>query len=471
MEAVQVAESVAASSNWTWSAIKFGILTAVLLTGLILMFTIGNISEIAANFEKYRCNPLIIPFAGAFGQDAKENLNFCLSSVFNSKAASAFGPVYGMLAQFVAVITQISNATLGLRALFANFFTSVNGFISNVRDRVQALLLSIRMSFLRLQNLMGKVYGTMIAVVFMGTSALTTGMNLSDNDLVRFMLEFCFVPDTPIQLADGSFKAIADLKIGDKLAPTPRGVTPVVTSLLVFDGTRTPLVDINGIRVSEEHYVFDTTRSNYMPAKYHTRAIPSASSHRLHCLNVTGNELWVGVGSSRLLVADYDEHTLPGVSRATQKVALNALNGTSSADETVEDYSLGCDPRLEIAMKNGTWKQLLEIQIGDEVLGGGKVLGLVDESVMRAVRLPSGAYVSGAQLVFHKTRWRRAARIFEPCDDKARILKQIVTATCGTITVRDNDGSTYHIRDYREVPLSEMEDAYASQFESNASCG
>jgi hypothetical protein len=457
---------VSASTSLTWTAIKFAILTAVLLTGLILMFTLGNLTEISKNFEKYRCNPLLIPFAGMFGYDAKENLNFCLSSVFNQQAASAFGPVYGMLGQFVAVITQITNATLGLRALFANFFASVNGFIGNVRDRIQAILLSIRMSFLRLQNLMGKVYGTMISVVFMGTSALTAGMNLGDNDLVRFMTEFCFVSDTPVQRADGSYATIAELKIGDRLAPTPQGDTPVVTSTLVFDGSQTNLVDIDGVRLSEMHYVYNNSRRNFIPAKYHPHATPTNAVSRLYCLNVSGNVFWVGADASRLLVADYDEHALPGVAEATQIVALNALNGHASAEETVDDYSLGLDMRLEFAMKNGLWKKLLEIQIGDEVLGGGKVLGLVDETVARAIKLPSGAYISGAQLLFNDGRWRRAAHVYEAHATDTHILKQIVTSACGTCTVRDTNGETYHIRDYREVALCEMEDAYEKQFHS-----
>jgi hypothetical protein len=98
---------------------------------------------------------------------------------------------------------MIMNVAVSIRQLFSSFLAGVNKFIRNVRDRIEALLFSVRMSFIKLNNLMGKVYGTMYAVMWMGTSALAAGNNLANNDLVTFLFEFCFHPDTPIQRGDG----------------------------------------------------------------------------------------------------------------------------------------------------------------------------------------------------------------------------------------------------------------------------
>jgi len=228
-----------AQSTWeagfTTTVIKFVIMTIVFGGILVGMFAMGSLTEIAKNFPRYRCNPMAMPFASNFGYDTMENFNFCLNTIFQGKAAEIFGPIYGLLGGFTAVITQIVNVTAGIRKLFSNFLGGVTNFVRSVRDKIQAVLFSIKMTFAKLMNLMGRVYGTMYAVIFMGTTAMTAGFNLADNDLVKFLFEFCFAPDTPVVLYDGSVKQIKDLVIGDRLQNV-NDEEVYVTSTFVFDG-------------------------------------------------------------------------------------------------------------------------------------------------------------------------------------------------------------------------------------------
>ena len=50
------------------------------ILGYILIYE--NKQYIINNWPIYRCNPVIIPFAGYFGKNAAENLNGCLASNF-----------------------------------------------------------------------------------------------------------------------------------------------------------------------------------------------------------------------------------------------------------------------------------------------------------------------------------------------------------------------------------------------------
>ena len=79
--------------GYTTTIVKFSIFTLVFVVLLALMFYAGNLKEIAENFPRYRCNPIIMPFAANFGYDAKENFEYCLTSIFNVKAAEIFTPI------------------------------------------------------------------------------------------------------------------------------------------------------------------------------------------------------------------------------------------------------------------------------------------------------------------------------------------------------------------------------------------
>lgn len=455
------------SDNYTSTLIKFTLITITFIITLVVLFTVGNLQEIGKNFPRYRCHPLAMPFAGFFGYDARENFGFCLSNIFNVKVSQIFGPIYKVLVGFTDIIRLIVDAALGLRKLFSNFLLSVNGFISSVRDRVQMLLFQIRLSFIKLHNLMGRVYGTMYAIIWMGTSALTAGMNIADNDLVKFMFEFCFDPETPVKLADGSYVPIRAVKIGTKLAPILGNPNPVVISKFHFDGSQTPMVRIKEIQVSANHYVKDEYSGQMIKAENHQNAFHISSLPELICLNVTGNRFGVGYGKP-LIVADYDEHSSTETNIEAQTIAMKALNGTSQTC-TANNYDLGIDGSFEVRMADDSWKRADEINIHDNVWNAGTVLGIVHEECAYCV--PVGTQkISASQTIFNpeSNKWMRGGGGGGDVDKEScgsGILYSFITATTGTIEIRDVDKTSYFIRDYREVPLTDMQAPYTRAVE------
>ena len=446
------------NASWTSTLVKLVILTIVLIGGLLAVFGAGNMKEVAENFPRYRCNPAFMPFAANFGYDPKENFNYCVNTVLQKQAAEYFGPIYGLLGGFTDIVRLIVDVTLGIRKLFSNFLLGINGFIGNVRDRIQGLLFQIRLSFMKLNNLMGRVYGTMYSVVWMGTAAMTAGFNIADNDLVNFLFEFCFDPETPIRMADGTWKAIRTVVVGDKLAPV-HGKTPVVTSTFRFVGDRTPMVILDGVKLSAEHYVLGAA-GTWMPAHAHPRAVPVDSIPELVCLNVSDHVF--SVGRSGLIVADYDEHETPAVIRETQNVAMKALNNVGGAN-TVENYSLGLSGNTLVRMADDSWKSLRSLQLNDIVWNNGSVLGIVKEYSATPIQIGS-LICSGAQTVFDAETgaWTRAQH-HKNTPHESEVLYHIITEHCRTLQVRTFD-EMYFIRDYREVALPEMEAAYRAEF-------
>jgi len=434
------------------------LLTIVILTlGLMISFYSSYLKQIGANFAQYRCNPAFMPFASLFGYDTSENFNFCLGAIFKGRIAEVFSPIFKILEGFTSILGTVTNVALGIRKLFSNFLLTVNGFVANVRDRIQALMFQVRLLLLRMKELMGKVYGTMYAVMWMGLSGVSAGKNMAENDLVKFMMEFCFDPATPVQKADRTWIPLSDLQIGDVLAPTPTNPTPRVTSVFSFDGRKTPMVQIGDVSVSASHYV--QYRGQWVSAEDHPDAVPTVSLNALTCLNVSGHEFLVG--RSGLVAADYDEHEDEDTVEATQRLALRALNGSESKDPVVADYALGISPSCTICMANGDLKAIGDLRLGDSIKNGGTVKGLVQELCESVVETPWGP-MAAAQLVFNTMRWTRAASLFPKAKEGA-VLAQVITETTGALELCVGD-STVFIRDYREVALTEMESAYEDAF-------
>jgi hypothetical protein len=466
METSEFERLTAWKEGYTKTIIVFVLVTAVQIGLLVGALQFSLFDDIKKNFGKYRCNPLLMPFVGNFGYNPVDNFNFCVQSIFNFKAAEVFAPVYNILATFQGVLATVVNSAMSIRGMFANFLGGVENFIASVRNKIQFLMNNVRMSFVRILNLMGKVYGSMFAVLFMGQSAMTAAFNLADNDLVKFLFEFCFAPDTVVKMADGTHKAIKDVVIGDVLAEVPNNKTPVVTSVFRFAGGSTPMVRIGDVVVSGAHYVLAGS-AGMVPAEAHPEARWAASVPELVCLNVSGHRF--RVGADDLLVADYDEHDSAAVVGQTQRMATRALNGGMGKDiedSPVMDYSLGIGGSTEVGMEDGSWKRMDAIEIGDEVKYSGKVLGVVCEQCDTTVVSPSGIVFSGAQLVYDISahQWKRSANHWRNgLAGGAKKLYTIFTKNSGAISIRKGEAVEF-IRDYREAPLPEMESAYEKEF-------
>jgi hypothetical protein len=329
--------------------------------------------------------------------------------------------------------------------------------MGSFRDRFQFILFQIRLSFLKILSLMGRLYSTFYAVVYMGMSALRTAQNVSNNDLVKFLLEFCFDPDTPISMADGTSKILSEVAIGDKLAAVD-GVEPEVTSVFRFDGRGTPMVRIggsgDGVVVSSQHYV----RHNgaWIEAGQHPEAVAVASLPLLCCLNTTTHT--VGIGG--LVFADYDESEDPGVISRTQALVSQCLNGRGGTATRAKplSYSLGIDGDSPITLIDGRITRIKDVVIGDRLATRGVVLGVVQELCSEIVVHPqSGLVIAAAQLLWEPRigQWVRAGDRWSATSDRPTPLYQLITSN----NLIESRGIMY--RDYRELTDSDMETAYA----------
>jgi hypothetical protein len=440
--------------NFTSNLVKFVILTIIQLLILIYVFAGGGIAEITQNWPKYRCNPAIMPFAFFFGVDAGENFKYCMKNIFQNNAGAVLGPLYGIMASFTDIVGVISNVANSFRYLIANLLKGMERMMSSFRDRFQFILFQIRLSFLKILSLMGRLYSTFYAVVFMGLSALRAAQNVANNDLVRFLLEFCFDPATPIELADGRRVPLASVQIGQRLAAID-GVTPRVTSLFRFDGSKTPMVQVHGVVVSEKHYLYYKPLAHWIEAGQHPDAVNVPSLPQLCCLNTDTHTLRIG----STIFADYDESESPAVIAKTQRLAERMLNSGRSTVDKPLSYSLGLDGYSAIRLHDGTVVNIRDVKIGDVLKTNGRVLGIVKELCNSIVDLPGKVRdksVAAGQLIWSREHnaWVRAGHLY-PQRKTQTVLYHLIT----TNNLVESEGVMY--RDYREVSAPEMEEAYA----------
>lgn len=433
-----------------------GITLVLIVIGWIIA-EMANWNEIHNNWDKYKCNPAITPFAKFYGYDLDETMKFCVGEAVKQNAPGVIVPLYQGIDKIAQTVEGVYGKAAAIQGGVTKLLGGFESFLMNFANSFRLIGTRIRISLVKIRDIFDKVFSMFTSFAMAGITAITFGENLMCNPLVTFIATIagveicCFAPDTFIPMQNGSRVFIRNIKVGDILQD---GST--VTSTFVFDGAKTDMVYLRGVHVSSNHSLIGPG-GVFIEAGDHPLAVKAPCLTRLYCLSTTSNRIPVLTADrlETLLFTDYEESCEPAVVREAQAAAEKALNGHTSA-RYIPDFSLGIDPNATLEMRHGN-KPLSIVTIGDILKDGAKVIGTVTEACNTCVRTPSGLIVSAAQLVYNGS-WIRAGRLYKPCKGSF-ILKHVFTDSNQPITIKHKT-ETILTRDYMEVHVREIQSPY-----------
>ena len=443
----------------------FLLTTLIFIVSLVGFSKILDVQVVKDNWEKYRCRPDVMIMADYYGHNSSDNLNFCLKNGFDKRAKEAIGPFYSYLGKFVEILMTMLSSLNSIRMIFATIVGSATKIFSEFSARIQALFYRFQMSAIRMKMLMGRVFATMYAVIFMGMAGLKATQNFGNTFLFKFLDTFCFDPDTPIEL-QGRTMPIREVKVGDVLKGGER-----VTATFQFAADGQTMVKIGDILVSTNHYIL---HNGWILAKDHPDAVPVADwsggiARPLICLNTDTHTIPLGGYTFR----DYDE-TSEGDEEA-MKMATDMLNGvkgdTPKNPEGPKDKpsypegpnpnsEMACHPSTKILTKDGLVPARL-ITLGTE-LSHGKVVGIVKKECHEVCEV-NGEFFAAATCIWHEVAWKRAFEISPPIKIIPISYISFVVTPSATIETESN-----MFRDYVEVHTKDLETPYSKSLESLA---
>ena len=419
---------------------------------------IVDIQKVKDNWETYRCRPDVMIMADYYGHDSGENLGYCLKNGFDKRAREAIAPFYTYLGKFVEVLMTMLNSINSIRMIFATIIGSATQIFTEFSGRIQALFYRFQMAAIRMKMLMGRVFATMYAVIFMGMAGIKATQNFGNTFLFKFLDTFCFDPDTEIVLQNGTSVPIKEVKVGDYLRGGQK-----VTAAFKFAADGQEMVKISGILVSTNHYI--KYKGKWIEAKDHPDAVASAdwsggNDRPLICLNTDTHTIPIG----NYIFSDYDE-TSEG-DDAAMKMATDILNGkaanaagkaaTAAGKPAKGSSEMACGPKTLVKTVFGL-VPADQITLGT-VLSHGTVVGLVKKECRSICRI-NGEYFAAGTCIWSPAhnRWLRAFQLSKPAIMPPLVYYSFVVTPSATIETQ----STV-FRDYVEVHSKDLEAPYSA---------
>lgn len=176
-----------------------------------------NIKRVKDNWDVYRCQPLIMPFASIYGHDTAKNFAGCIEKIQGGVINSMLNPMRANIGALSGTTSHISSDMNVFRTSITDIREKMNDSLGSVGSIFFNGIIELSRSFLTLQDTAAKLSGTMMTVVHIMQGSIYTiesTWNGIPGDLVRAL---CFHPDTRIHKMNGSSCAIRDIQLDDKL--------------------------------------------------------------------------------------------------------------------------------------------------------------------------------------------------------------------------------------------------------------
>ncbi len=451
---------------WSFSnALVFMILLLlVFVTTVFGSQAVMDIKRIKADWPNQRCTPLIMPFAGWFGVSAKENFEFCMGKIFTGHSQPYLGSITSIFGKFTALLQMIFQAMNSMRNTVATLGGGINVIFQEFTERISMFFFRLRLSAIHLKSLFMRMYALLFSVMYMGMSGITGMTSFTNTFLFSFLDTFCFPGDTLVRVVRGGEGAgpetipLRDVRIGDSMYPS----MDRVTACFRFYAKGQPMVRLGRIHVSTNHYLYHGGKR--IRAEHHPDAVflgPWASEEPLYCLNTETHHIPI----DGYLFMDYDE--TPSADEETMRWVERQINSSSPTTPTLTpaptEYGMAVAPETAIRLASGETLPAEKVAMGDKLVTGATVVGVIQKEVESWVTLEDGTEVTPSTLLWNakEGRWRRVyEEISTPVNPVAAVARRIF---CSWVVVPNSQvelASGLRLRDYLEYCSPDTEHAY-----------
>lgn len=477
----------------TFTIIGFTVLLAISMTA-------ANRQTIMANWRERRCElPIVLSAAlykpadynGSALQFSGDNFNFCMSNFAQMSLRTATKPAADVIQKQVNSAETIGQLQNSVRNMMGNLYRDFSSIIDQFYNRYRAGQGQALRIFQYLKSATSRMDGIMGAAQYIAVTVLTGILNLFDLVfwiifaiclilIVLYMIPFtkflvlpfmfiitptswagilfgyqrfwapylifCFAENTSVVLQDGTLTPVQDLVIGQTLWDGN-----VVEGMFVFDGSKTPLYNLDGTLISGTHLVYHETSGKYMEVSSHPDAIlTEITSEKVYCPITSKRHVFTKGDSGRLIrFCDWEEVSTEAASEAWIKKVHEVLKIKDPLN--IQDMPAGFDGNsVEVYTNSAIWKKIYEISIGDKIFDDGKwttVLGVVK-------RQGSCKGISpGTWCMTNNDNWNQ---LYESSDENNndKDIYHLITNS-GTFTVM-YDGKKIRVRDATEVGIENL---------------
>lgn len=424
--------------NLTYLIQIFGIIFIFIFIAL-LIFSSYHRDNIREDWNNQRCKVYIMPFTSFYKPEGsttteKENLYYCIGNISSSVMKVLLAPFYAILSIISTTLNSVIGVINTMRSFVNNIRSNVLNYIADVTNRFNDFLGTMQFISIKLYDILGKISGMQSALQYMTVVSAYSLENIVYviGDIVKAIIisllalgsvlfwwlpplaitlgglatgmgiAYCFDENTLIDLNNNHTLKIKEIKIDDILYNNNK-----VLGIIQCDSRQTKLYLYNNkVIVSEYHLVYENNKWIYVYQSNNSIKINNYHKPYLYCLITSKNQ----IHSNNILFSDYEEINNDYIYNLIKNDTLFYLNNKKSdvfiqCDNNVENDNNGFQEDTLIKLKNGNYKKIKYIQIGD-ITSRGIVKGIVNTKPPEYIyKIYNTDICSGENILYTQNKW------------------------------------------------------------------
>ena len=447
-------------SEALFNIILYGIIFIISLLYIVLVYNRKNIIN---NWDQYKCNPLVIPFASYFDKNTFENMNGCMWNGFKSNFGIIIKPFTYMTDTIKLIIRKLFDQLNSIRTILKPIRNFVESATAMVYKKIEGIMNLTMFTFLKMNNIMKRSFANFRLMIYALEASQYSIQSTWDGPIgkisrfwappVDFFWEasefFCFEPNTKVIIESGLPIEINKLKIGDKLYNNN-----TVIGILTMVGVDN-YYDYNGVIVSGNHLVLYKKSLKWCEVSVAPKSnyVYRPDIKNVICLITANNTIPILDTFGTLhYFADYHETCDEAVMRYQRSLIYNKLS--ISLTEIPTGYNL-IGSKTPIYMNDNTYIDIVNIKIGDRLYNNNIVVGIIKQYVndIDVIKINDNIYTASNIITYNK-QWKCINAVYNNniiCKYSG-LMYNIIT-NMGIFQTND-----FIMRDYLELHSSQIYD-------------
>lgn len=252
-------------------------LSVIIILIFVCMYVFSIVSvgikRVQKNWPVYRCNPIVMPFASAFGHDPMTNFTHCIQGMQGDYMKYLMQPLDYNFSVITNLGSNLNTNITSIRAFINNLRNMLGDIIGNIFGVFLNILIEFQRVILNIKDLFGKVIGILATLMYTLSGSVMTMESTWAGPPGQMVRALCFDPETILSTKAGEF-AMKDLPLGTELKNGARVCAVMRISNVDKEGTQIEKVyKMEGgensapIFVSGSHLVYEPEMKEFVAVK------------------------------------------------------------------------------------------------------------------------------------------------------------------------------------------------------------
>lgn len=149
-----------------------------------------GIKKIKDNWPEYRCNPMMMPFAGTFGHNVSKNFTYCIQTMQGNYMGTLLQPLKYLMSVTGKTIGGLTESIQDIRSFVNVFRNMITSIVKNIFGIFINVLTQFQFIMIKMKDMMGKIVGIMATMMYLLQGSIMTMQSSwkgPPGEMVRFM--------------------------------------------------------------------------------------------------------------------------------------------------------------------------------------------------------------------------------------------------------------------------------------------